>query len=167
MGRPGFGVMEIRPMTADDVPAVLALEQRVYPEPWSEGVFRDELTQPNRVYLTVVDGDEVIGYAGMMLVFEDAHITTMSVSPEARGTGIGQKMMMRLVDTAVASEAEHLTLEVRMSNEAAQALDRKFGLAPVGVRKDYYLNEDALIMWANGINESDYQQRLERIREEM
>ncbi len=167
MGRYGPGVIEIRPMTVEDVPAVLALEERVYPEPWSEGVFRDELAQPNRVYLTAVDGDEVIGYAGLMIVFEDAHITTISVAPEARGTRTGQKMMMRLVDTAVASEAEHLTLEVRMSNEAAQALYRKFGFAPVGMRKDYYLNEDALIMWASGINEPDYQERLERIREEL
>lgn len=167
MGRHGLGVMEIRPMTAEDVPAVLALEERVYPEPWSEGVFHDELTQPNRIYLTVVDGGNVVGYAGMMIVFEDAHITTMSVAPEARGSGIGQQMMMRLIDAAVASEAEHLTLEVRLSNEAAQALYRKFGFAPVGVRKDYYLKEDALIMWASGINEPDYQARLERIREEM
>mgnify|MGYP001814371378 FL=1 len=153
-------------MTVDDVPAVLALEERVYPEPWTEGVFRDELAQPNRVYLTVIDDDEIIGYAGMMIVFEDAHITTMSVAPEARGTGIAQKMMMRLVDTAIASEAEHLTLEVRMSNEAAQALYRKFGFAPVGVRKDYYLNEDALIMWASDINGADYQERLLGMRGE-
>ena len=54
-----------------------------------------------------------------------------------------------------------------MSNDPAQALYRKFGFAPVGVRKDYYLKEDALIMWASGINEADYQQRLARIREGM
>ena len=154
-------------MTPSDVPAVSELEQLVYPEPWSEKVFNDELAQPSRVYLLALDDGEVIGYAGLMVVFEDAHITTMSVAPAARGSGVGQRMMMKLVDAAIAAEAEHLTLEVRMSNDPAQALYRKFGFAPVGVRKDYYLNEDALIMWASGINEDDYQQRLARIREEL
>ena len=167
MGKSGIGVMEIRAMTPSDVPAVSELEQLVYPEPWSEKVFNDELAQPSRVYLLALDDGEVIGYAGLMVVFEDAHITTMSVAPAARGSGVGQRMMMKLVDAAIAAEAEHLTLEVRMSNDPAQALYRKFGFAPVGVRKDYYLNEDALIMWASGINEDDYQQRLARIREEL
>ena len=167
MGKSGIGVMEIRAMTPSDVPAVSELEQLVYPEPWSEKVFNDELAQPSRVYLLALEDGEVIGYAGLMVVFEDAHITTMSVAPAARGSGVGQRMMMKLVDAAIAAEAEHLTLEVRMSNDPAQALYRKFGFAPVGVRKDYYLNEDALIMWASGINEDDYQQRLARIREEL
>jgi ribosomal-protein-alanine N-acetyltransferase len=167
VGELGIGMMEIRAMTPSDVPAVCELEQLVYPEPWSEKVFNDELAQPSRVYLLALDDGEVVGYAGLMVVFEDAHITTMSVAPAARGTGVGQRMMMELVDAALAAEAEHLTLEVRMSNDPAQALYRKFGFAPVGVRKDYYLKEDALIMWASGINEDDYQQRLARIREGM
>ena len=167
MGERGIRLMEIRAMTPDDVPAAVALEQSVYPEPWTEGVFSGELAQPNRTYLAAVEGDELIGYAGMMVVFEDAHVTTVSVSPDARGIGVGKRMMLLLVEAAIAAEAEHLTLEVRMSNESAQALYRKFGLAPVGVRKDYYLDEDALIMWANDINEPEYRDRLEMIREEM
>ena len=167
MGERGIRLMEIRAMIPDDVPAAVALEQSVYPEPWTEGVFSGELAQPNRTYLAAVEGDELIGYAGMMVVFEDAHVTTVSVSPDARGIGVGKRMMLLLVEAAIAAEAEHLTLEVRMSNESAQALYRKFGLAPVGVRKDYYLDEDALIMWANDINEPEYRDRLEMIREEM
>lgn len=167
MGLPGPSLMEIRRMTEGDVPAVAVLEQRVYPEPWSEGVFRDELGQPNRTYLTAWDDGRIVGYAGMMVVFEDAHVTTLSVAPEARGDGIGKRLMLELMDAAIEAEAEHLTLEVRLSNDAAQALYRKFGLAPVGVRKDYYLNEDALIMWASGINEPEYQRRLMGIREEL
>ncbi len=166
MGSGSIGVMEIRTMSLADVPDVWALEQRVYPEPWSENVFRDELAQPNRVYLTAVDGDTIVGYAGMMIVFEDAHITTMSVAPEVRGTGVAKQMMLRLIDAALEAQAEHLTLEVRMSNDAAQGLYRKFGLAPVGIRKDYYLNEDALIMWASGINEPEFAARLAAIRSE-
>lgn len=167
MGLAGLSVMEIRQMVEGDVSTVADLERRVYPEPWSEAVFRDELGQPNRVYLAAVAGGEIVGYAGMMVVFEDAHVTTLSVEPAARGSGIGKRLMLELVDAAIEAEAEHLTLEVRLSNDAAQALYRKFGLAPVGVRKDYYLNEDALIMWASGINEPEYQHRLAEIREEM
>ena len=167
MGQHGVGVMEIRAMTPADVPHVSALEQRIYPEPWSEGVFLDELAQPSRVYLLAVDGEEVVGYGGMMIVFEDAHITTVSVSPGVRGGAVATQLMMRLTDAALTTDAEHLTLEVRMSNDAAQSLYRKFGFVPVGVRKDYYLNEDALIMWASGINEPDYRDRLQAIREEL
>ena len=166
MGSGSIGVMDIRSMTITDVPDVWALEQRVYPEPWSENVFRDELAQPNRVYLTAVDGEQVIGYAGMMVVFEDAHITTVSVAPEARGKGVAKQLMLRLVDAALEAQAEHLTLEVRLSNDAAQSLYRKVGFAPVGIRKDYYLNEDALIMWASGINEPEFEDRLAAIRRE-
>lgn len=167
MGRHGVCMMDIRAMTLNDIRAVSALEQRVYPEPWSEGVFHDELAQPNRQYLTAVEGDEIVGYAGMMVVLEDAHITTMSVAPAARGSGIAKRMMVQLIDLARAAGAKHLTLEVRRSNESAQALYRKFGLAPVGLRKDYYLNEDALIMWASDIDKADYEERLRRIREEL
>ncbi len=166
MGSGSIGVMDIRSMTITDVPDVWALEQRVYPEPWSENVFLEELAQPSRVYLTAVDGEQVIGYAGMMVVFEDAHITTVSVAPEARGKGVAKRLMLRLVDAALEAQAEHLTLEVRYSNDAAQSLYRKFGFAPVGIRKDYYLNEDALIMWASGINEPEFQDRLAAIRRE-
>ena len=167
MGRTGVAMMEIRTMESEDVPAVLSLEREVYPEPWTEGVFRDELGQPSRVYITAVEGEELIGYAGMMVIFEDAHITTVSVHPNARGEGVAKRMMLHLVEAALAAEAEHLTLEVRSSNDAAQALYRRFGFAPVGVRKDYYLNEDALIMWASGITEPDYQERLDLVRREL
>ncbi|MDF1597442.1 MAG: ribosomal protein S18-alanine N-acetyltransferase [Acidimicrobiia bacterium] len=167
MGRHGVYVMDIRAMTLDDVRAVSALERLVYPEPWSEGVFDDELAQPNREYLVAVEGGEIVGYAGMMVILEDAHITTMSVAPAARGSGIAKRMMVQLIDLALATGAKHLTLEVRRSNESAQALYRKFGLAPVGVRKDYYLNEDALIMWASDIDQADFEERLRRIREEL
>ena len=97
--------MEIRPMAPEDLPVVAALEQAIYPEPWSEGVFAHELGQPHRTYLTVVEGESIIGYGGMMVVFEDAHITTMSVAATHRGSGVAKRLMLRLVEEALSSEA--------------------------------------------------------------
>ena len=129
MGELGIGMMEIRAMTPDDVPAVSELEQLVYPEPWSEKVFNDELAQPSRVYLLALDDGEVIGYAGLMVVFEDAHITTMSVAPAARGTGVGQRMMIELVDAAIAANPDFQTTENRQVPGIDQGPHR--GEAPV------------------------------------
>ena len=75
--------------------------------------------------------------------------------------------MMDLIAAAIESGVDHITLEVRMSNQGAQRLYQKFGFAPVGLRKDYYRDEDALVMWANDINGDDYQSRLIGVRHDL
>jgi ribosomal-protein-alanine N-acetyltransferase len=100
-----------------------------------------------------------------MVIGEDAHVTTVAVDRDAREGAIGTRLMLRLVDAALEWCARNLTLEVRASNTAAQALYRKFGMAPVGVRKNYYRDEDALIMWAHDIDGDEYRARLAEIRE--
>jgi len=166
----GDGVMTtaatvIRPMTRRDIPAVATLEQAVYPQPWSVRVFFDELAQPNRAYFVAVDAEDLIlGYGGLLLVEEDAHITTLAVVPEARRDRLGTRLMLALVEGALESGARHLTLEVRMSNAAARRLYERFGFAPVGLRKDYYRDEDALVMWAIDIDAEEYALRLDAIR---
>lgn len=161
----GHRLIVIRPMRPDDLAAVLTIERSTFPQPWSEGVFRQELAAPQRVYLIAetAEGD-VGGYAGMMLVGEDAHVTTMAVIDPQRGRGLGTRLMLELVERGIVGGARHLTLEVRFSNRPAQELYRKFGLAPVGMRKHYYLDEDALIMWAHDIDQPAYQERLQQIR---
>lgn len=157
------GMMTIAPMTLDDLTDVLALEQATFPEPWSEQVFRDELAQPARHYVVARDADgKLAGYAGLLWVADEAHVVTIAVAD--RGKGLGTRLMLELVDHAVAVGAKHLTLEVRTSNRAAQELYRRFGMAPVGVRKRYYGTEDALIMWVHDIDGDDYQAKLEEIR---
>ena len=76
-------------------------------------------------------------------------------------------MMMALIAAAVDSGAGHITLEVRMSNEGAQRLYKRFGFSPVGLRKNYYKDEDALVMWANDITGIDYQSRLLLVSDEL
>ncbi len=157
--------LSYRSMSEEDFPAVAALEQATYATPWSEQVFRDELAQPDRIYLVAVDESALAGYAGLMRVGEEAHVTTVAVDDAWRGKKVGTALMLRLVDGAIRNGAAHLTLEVRTSNVIAQDLYRRFGMAPVGVRKNYYQNEDALIMWAHDIGGPEYGERLAQIRE--
>ncbi len=159
----GSGVITMRAMTRDDLGAVVRLETEIYPVPWSESVFFAELQQPGRTYIVAEDGEGIVGYAGMMIVIDEAHITTIAVSEERRGKRLGTRLMLCLAQLAVTSGAKHLTLEVRASNRNAQALYRRFGMGPVGVRKDYYMDEDALVMWVNDIDAPEYSTRLSGI----
>jgi ribosomal-protein-alanine N-acetyltransferase len=151
-------------MMRADIPAVAALEAEVYPTPWSPRVFFDELAMDNRRYVVVEGSDGIAGYAGLLIIEGDAHITTLAVAPEMRGKQLGVRLMLALVDEAVANDARHLTLEVRVSNTSAQGLYERFGFDPVGRRKNYYVDEDALVMWATDIDTADYADRLSQIR---
>ncbi len=157
----------IRAMTRPDIPAVAALEATIYATPWSPRVFFDELAMESRRYV-VVEGDAgIVGYGGLLMVEEDAHITTLAVSPEMRGKKLGVKLMLALVDEALVHGARHLTLEVRVSNRPAQALYERFGFDPVGRRKDYYIDEDALVMWATDVDTPQYRERIVLIRDSL
>lgn len=157
--------LTIRPMETADVESVLGLEEEIYPQPWSRQIFEQEMMQPGRVYRVAQVGGDIVGYGGCMVVVDDAHITTLAVRPSARRHRLGTRLMLDLVAAALEMGARHLTLEVRMSNRTAQQLYSKFGLAPVGVRKDYYRDEDALIMWATDIDAPEYALRLSAIEE--
>lgn len=160
--------MTLAALTSDDVGPAAALEARTYPTPWSEQVFHDELAAEGRRYIKAVDDTgALVGYGGLMMLGEEAHITTVVVDEAHRGGRIGTRLMLDLVEAAIRSGSHSLTLEVRVSNAAAQALYRRFGMAPVGVRKRYYVDEDALIMWVHDIDSPEYSQRLGGIREEL
>lgn len=157
----------IRRMERSDIPDVAAIERQVYATPWSARVFFDELAMDNRRYLVLDSEKGIVSYGGLLLVEEDAHITTIAVAPEVRGQRLGLRMMLALVDAAVANDAKHLTLEVRVSNTSAQSLYERFGFNPVGRRKNYYVTEDALVMWATDINTAEYELLLASIRAEI
>ncbi|MDP8929456.1 MAG: ribosomal protein S18-alanine N-acetyltransferase [Actinomycetota bacterium] len=139
--------------------AVHAIESGVYQRPWSTRMFASELAQrDSRVYLVALRGRRVLGYSGMMLVDDEAHITTVVVAPQSRRQGIGTALVASLLRTARKRGMEAASLEVRVGNNAAQALYRRFGFAPVGVRPRYYedTNEDALIMWLHGLQSEEF-----------
>jgi ribosomal-protein-alanine N-acetyltransferase len=154
-------------MSRSDVPTVATLERDIYPQPWSARVFFDELGHANRSYVVAAEGDEILGYGGLMLVESDAHITTLGVAPGRRRRKLGTRLLLALVERAVGRGARHLTLEVRATNTDAQLLYERFGFSPVGKRKGYYQGEDAIVMWALDVDAEEYGNRLDEIRSDV
>lgn len=144
----------IRDMTPEDLPAVVAMESANQPTPWSENVFREEIAADNRTYLVV--GEPVVGFGGVMVIGEEAHVTNLLVAPASRRQGLGRALLVALVEAAVRLGAKHLTLEVRAGNAGARALYASVGMAPVGMRRDYYGDDDAIIMWAHDIDAESF-----------
>ncbi|MGI8686449.1 MAG: ribosomal protein S18-alanine N-acetyltransferase [Acidimicrobiales bacterium] len=156
----------LTPMRRRHLRSVLRIEAQVYPRPWSLRLFMSELAlRSTRTYtVALVDGG-VAGYSGLMVQGDDAHVTTVAVDPRWHRQGVGSRLLLEMARAAVGQGARHLTLEVRMSNEPAKKLYTRFGFAPAGVRKNYYVetNEDALVMWANDIDGAEYRARLATI----
>jgi [ribosomal protein S18]-alanine N-acetyltransferase len=142
---------------------VLHIEQQVYPKPWTFGLFLSELGQRStRLYLVARVGHRIVGYLGLLRNIDEGHITNVAVDPEWQGHGIATRLLATAGRAASLRGCRSLTLEVRVSNDRAQQLYRRFGFAPAGVRKAYYPDnrEDAIIMWANDIDSPDYARRL-------
>jgi ribosomal-protein-alanine N-acetyltransferase len=142
-------------MDVRHIPAILEIERRSFPTPWSERAFMSELTQNAYAhYIVALHGDRVIGYAGMWLILDEAHVTNIAVHPDYRGRHVGELLLGDLERRARAQGCTRMTLEVRPSNAVAQRLYRKHGFAPRGLRPGYYTDtrEDAIIMWKDGLD---------------
>jgi [ribosomal protein S18]-alanine N-acetyltransferase len=141
--------VEIRRMTLDDVPAVVALDQLSFSLPWPERSFRFELTDnPNsRCWVAEVDG-RIVGTIVAWLLVDEAHIATIATHPDLRRQGIARKLLTYALRYMSKEGAITSFLEVRESNTAAQEMYRRFGYEEVGRRKRYYkdMNEDAILM---------------------
>lgn len=145
----GQGI-SISSMKVSEIDQVVKIERLSFPTPWSPHAFYSELTENLcACYVVAKEGVRVIGYAGMWVLIDEAHVTNIAVHPDFRRRGIGEKLLKELITRAASRGARRLTLEVRPSNEAAQRLYTKFGFEPKGVRKGYYTDnrEDAIIMW--------------------
>ena len=115
----------IEEMTVDDIPAVQLVENASFPVPWPANAFRHELTQNrNAHYIVAKEEEHIVGYAGLWLSLDEAHITTFAVLPDYRRRKIGERMLVDLFARAEKLGAEWLTLEVRASNIPAQKLYR-------------------------------------------
>jgi ribosomal-protein-alanine N-acetyltransferase len=146
--------------------SVLRIEAQVYPRPWSMSLFLSELAlRSTRAYMVAFVGREIVGYVGLMMSVDDGHITTIAVDPSWQRHKVGSRLLLAAAREAIERNATSLTLEVRMSNHGAQAMYKRFGFKPVGVRKGYYVetNEDALVMWADDVDRSDYGHLLDQI----
>lgn len=139
----------VEPMRMADIPQVLEVERLSFRSPWPAFAFQQELTA-NRLARYVVARAEgrVVGFGGIWLMVDDAHITTFGVHPDFRRRGIGRRLLLALAELAIEIGAARMTLEVRVSNLAAQALYGSFGFSISGRRPQYYGDdgEDAFIM---------------------
>jgi ribosomal-protein-alanine N-acetyltransferase len=141
--------VRVEPMSLDDVAAVLDIERASFTSPWPPQAFEQELRH-NRLarYVVARQAGAVVGYAGVWLMVDEAHITTFAVHPDWRRQGIGRRLLLALLLVAEDLGATRMTLEVRVSNGAAQALYREHGFAIAGRRERYYTDdgEDAYVM---------------------
>jgi len=178
-------------MALADVPQVGALERMVFTLPWSNHAFEYELQYNPMAYFVVVrrrvsDAEvrqgapagglrrlvsrptlsPALGYGGFWLIVDEAHICTLAVHPEWRGQGLGELLLVNMVDHATALNAAVATLEVRTSNLTAQRLYHKYGFEVVGLRQGYYSDnhEDALIMTTPPLVSAAYQNRLQECK---
>jgi len=158
-------------MRAEDVAAVVAVEQAAFPDEWPATAFERELTKNSMArYVVLGDGEGgVAGFGGLWLMVDAAHIVSVGVAPEWRRRGYGRAIVHALVKAAIDHGMVEATLEVRESNEAARALYRVYGFYEVGRRKRYYPDnrEDAIIMTTEELTGAAYQARLGRLREEL
>lgn len=139
-------------MKEQHIGGVLQIERVSFPTPWSQQAFTYEITQNNFAYYVVaLDEGQVLGYAGMWMVLDEAHITNVAVHPDQRGKKLGKALMLEMMRQALLRGAVRMTLEVRPSNYVARQLYQALGFKEKGLRKKYYTdtNEDAIIMWAD------------------
>jgi ribosomal-protein-alanine N-acetyltransferase len=154
-------------MSIDDLPAVHVIERASFHTPWPDDAYRSEiLTNRLASYVVARVGEEVAGFAGLWVMVDEAHITSFAVDPRWRRRGIGERLLLGLLDLAVARRAREATLEVRLSNMPARRLYEKYGFRPVGIRPRYYSNngEDALIMTTDALASPEMRDRVARLR---
>jgi ribosomal-protein-alanine N-acetyltransferase len=154
-------------MSLDDLAAVHRIERSSFSVPWPDDAYRSEL-QANRLasYLVVRAGDDLLAYGGIWLMVDEAHVTTFAVDPAWRRQGVGETLLLALLDLAVARHAREATLEVRLSNVPARRLYEKYGFRPVGLRPRYYSDngEDALIMTTEPLTGAAMRGRIAALR---
>ena len=139
-----------RPAKKGDEKRMAEIEKLSFPRPWSEKAFYDEIVNNNIAIYVVAEADGlVVAYAGVWIVVDEGYITQIAVHPDYRGRGIGEAVVAAMLEEAESRGAASQTLEVRESNLKAQALYRKLGFIPAGLRYGFYEDngENAVIMW--------------------
>lgn len=176
----------VEPMTLSDLAQVMAIERVAFSAPWSLRAYEYEITQNEYSTMLVVRVERrsggwlsrllhhlrltqrapVLGYAGFWLLVDEIHVSTIAVDPRCRGRGLGELLLIAVLDQGVELGARRATLEVRASNLAAQGLYQKYGFETVGVQPRYYAdnNEDAYIMVSPAFETPEFQANLCRCR---
>ncbi len=142
------------PLAEEHLDRVLAIEAASETAPWSRKAFENELDHEFGIFLVALAGGEIIGFGGVWIVVDEAHIVTIAVDPEHRRQGVGRRILAELLRCAKERGAVCSTLEVRAGNDAALGLYEGVGYARAGKRKGYYPDnkEDAVVMWLHDLD---------------
>ncbi len=182
-------------MEIADIDEVRVVERKCFPSPWPKQSFRYELERnrmaryfvlrrkhpeklipagaPKPGFLRRLLGGassigegSIVGFAGIWMMVDEAHITTLAVLPESQGQGLGELLLVATTELSGVEGVKMMTLEVRESNSVAQRLYEKYGFSRHGVRRHYYSDdgEDAVVMWSEEINSSLFQKRFRELR---
>ncbi len=141
-------------MKLEHIDDVMVIEKSCFSIPWMREAFVEEITKNSYArYIVAMIGKAIVGYAGMWIIIDEAHITNIAVLPAYQGCGIGSRLLEGLISMAGSEDVNKMTLEVRKSNLTAQALYSKYEFVEEGRRREYYADnrEDAVIMWRDGI----------------
>jgi ribosomal-protein-alanine N-acetyltransferase len=143
----GLAGVQIRPLVYGDLPAVLAIERRSFPTPWSLAMFVLEISKPSGICLGISDSRGLVGYLVCSRYVDVWHLMNIAVDPDRRREGLARTLMLQMLEQA--GGGARFTLEVRTSNAGAIRMYERFGFRPAGHRRRYYHDngEDALIMW--------------------
>lgn len=154
--------VSVQRMTAEHTADIAAIEQRSFTLPWHANAFANELNNRCAHYFVAMRAGSVVGYGGMWLIVDEAHVTTLAVDPMHRGRGIGERLLHAILMAAIAEGAQRSTLEVRESNVPAIKLYEKYGYKVVAERKHYYPDnkEHAAVMWTGDLRSPEYQAML-------
>lgn len=158
--------LRIEKLRRRDLRQLFQIENKVFPEPWTPAVFNSELAlRKGRLYRAAWEGSDMAGYIGFLMIDDEAHMTTIATAPAYQRCGVATTMIVDALRTLRGDGIKHISLEVAANNDAAQSLYRRFGFAPVAVRKNYYpvTGQDAVVMWAYDIDSDEYTQRLEEL----
>jgi len=140
---------KIYPMDATSIKSILNISELSFPISWSYESLQSELDNKFAKYVVLKSGNSIVGYGGMWIIIDEAHITNVAVHPEARGFGAGDMLVEALFRICRKQKIPAITLEVRSSNFKAINLYEKYGFKQEGLRRNYYEDngEDAVIMW--------------------
>lgn len=141
-------------MSLNDIKDIMEVERLSFTAPWSEKMFRLELSNnKNAIYRVIRVNGKAIAYGGFWILFDESHVMNIAVHPRHRGNGYGNALLEDMIKVSKEANVKSMTLEVRVSNEHAIKLYEKNGFKVEGLRKEYYRDtkEDAFIMWNHSI----------------
>lgn len=136
-------------MSLSDLEKIKDVLENDFDDFWNYNIFKSELNNPNSTYFVVKENDLIVGFSGILIVFDEADITNIVVKKDHRGTGISNLLLEKIIDFCIEKQINKINLEVNSANTVAINLYKKFGFKEVGLRKNYYKDNDGLLFTKN------------------